>query len=78
MVFDVVKIIQYMIDIEKTLVKIVLALVAILFVVLLFSSCKSKNTQFNCAFSILMASTNTGEAMESGHLNNTQPSPNLN
>lgn len=28
------------------------------------------NTQFNCAFSILMASTNTGEAMESGHLNN--------
>ena len=28
------------------------------------------NTQFNCAFSILMASTNTGEAMDSGHLNN--------
>lgn len=28
------------------------------------------NTQFNCAFSILMASTNTGEAVESGHLNN--------
>ena len=28
------------------------------------------NAQFNCAFSILMASTNTGEAMESGHLNN--------
>jgi len=28
------------------------------------------NTQFNCAFSILMASTNTGEAMESGNLNN--------
>ena len=28
------------------------------------------NTQFNCAFSILMASTNTGEAIESGHLNN--------
>ena len=28
------------------------------------------NTQLNCAFSILMASTNTGEAMESGHLNN--------
>ena len=28
------------------------------------------NTQFNGAFSILMASTNTGEAMESGHLNN--------
>ena len=28
------------------------------------------NTQFNCAFSILMASTNTGEAIESGYLNN--------
>ena len=28
------------------------------------------NTQFNCAFSILMASTNTGEAMDSGHLSN--------
>ena len=28
------------------------------------------NTQFNGAFSILMASTNTGEALESGHLNN--------
>lgn len=30
------------------------------------------NTQFNCAFSILMASTNTGEAMVSGRLNNFQ------
>ena len=30
---------------------------------------KNINTQFNCAFSILMASTNTGEAMESGRLN---------
>ena len=27
------------------------------------------NTQFNCAFSILMASTTTGGAIESGHLN---------
>lgn len=31
-----------MIDLEKTLVKIVLALVAILFIVLLFNSCKSQ------------------------------------
>ena len=44
MVFYVVKIIQDMIDLEKTLVKIVLALVTILFVVLLFSSCKSKKS----------------------------------
>ena len=28
------------------------------------------NTQFNCAFSILMASTNTGVEMDSGHLSN--------
>ena len=28
------------------------------------------NNQFNCAFSILMASTNTGVEMDSGHLNN--------
>lgn len=28
------------------------------------------NAQFNCAFSILMASTTTGGAVESGHLNN--------
>lgn len=44
MVFYGVKIIKDMIDLEKTLVNIVLALVAILFVVLLFSSCKSKKS----------------------------------
>jgi Ca2+/Na+ antiporter len=44
MVFHVVKSIKDMIDLEKTLVNIVLALVAILCVVLLFSSCKSKKS----------------------------------